>query len=359
MLDIDHIASQVKQNCNISDARYWGLYSPCGLLLRLRDLYKAEKGLRPWDKVRHEEIGEWIGERERLWMKIGSCDFQRIEVKGKKYRPFDVKGINSVLLKEGYLYGAGYGNLLKPSFMLSELSMESSSGRYKIYISGRELSRDLSTSPAMLQRDTIIARHDAMRFFLWGKFEEMTERKHDSILSHAFREYGLSKGKGMARNILSSEEFEELFERVTRDELEAYIHHELGEASQRRLLGKWWRSILLNLPYSRAELFMRAIKDILSDTCNAGMLTYIIKNKKTGSLAFYVALLSGYRKGIFPYIITAYDEFMNTGDWTLIERARVEGYKRVRYYIEILKEYFNNGRISREVIEDELMSKII
>jgi hypothetical protein len=46
MLDIETLASQVKFNCNISDAKYWGYYSPCGLLLRLRDLYTTEKEIK-------------------------------------------------------------------------------------------------------------------------------------------------------------------------------------------------------------------------------------------------------------------------------------------------------------------------
>jgi len=50
MTDIQSLACQIKHNCNISDARYWGMYSLCGLLLRLRELYKVEKGIRPWGK---------------------------------------------------------------------------------------------------------------------------------------------------------------------------------------------------------------------------------------------------------------------------------------------------------------------
>jgi hypothetical protein len=38
MIDIESFTSQVKRNCNISDAKYRGYYSLCGLLLRLRDL---------------------------------------------------------------------------------------------------------------------------------------------------------------------------------------------------------------------------------------------------------------------------------------------------------------------------------
>jgi hypothetical protein len=66
MLNIASITSQVKHNCNISDAKHWGNYSPCGLLLRMRDLYKIENGLKPWEEISHKTIGAWIDERERL-----------------------------------------------------------------------------------------------------------------------------------------------------------------------------------------------------------------------------------------------------------------------------------------------------
>ncbi len=66
MPDIDSIATQVKHNCNISDALYWGYYSSCGLLLRLRDLYKIEYAMKPWEGIRHEKIGSWIEDKEDM-----------------------------------------------------------------------------------------------------------------------------------------------------------------------------------------------------------------------------------------------------------------------------------------------------
>ncbi|GAB4545424.1 MAG: hypothetical protein Fur0020_14490 [Thermodesulfovibrionia bacterium] len=348
MLDINDIASQVKYNCNISDARYWGFYSPCGLLMRMRDLYRSENSLKPWDKIKKEDVSEWIGERERLWSRFEPLDLSNIKIMGKGYKPFDVKGINSRLLEEGYLYAAGYGSLLKPFFMLSEVNSVSRYGRYKVYITGRELARDLSTSPAMLQGDTIIARREAMGFFLWGKFEEVGQRGGDSILSHAFREFGLLRDE-------PSHDIEEGFERLIQDEIETYIHHELGEASQRMVLGRWWKELLMSLPYSRAELFIRAVKDILSDTCDKGMLKHIIKNKKRASLILYIALLSGYRRSIFPEIITAYNEFRQRDDWSIIEDARIKGYKKMRGYISIIREMANRGETSVRDIEGKLL----
>ena len=63
VLELDAIISQVLRNCSISDSRHAGLYSVCGLALRLRDLYKWEKRLDPWVEEDSSKILEWIGEK--------------------------------------------------------------------------------------------------------------------------------------------------------------------------------------------------------------------------------------------------------------------------------------------------------
>ena len=60
-----------------------------------------------------------------------------ISIHEKTYSPFSIKGINTVLNKEGFIYAAGYGNRMKPAFMLARLSEEYSIGRYRVYIAGR------------------------------------------------------------------------------------------------------------------------------------------------------------------------------------------------------------------------------
>ena len=65
---LETVVNQVVHNCNISDARYAGYYSVCGLALRLRDLYKWEKGLDPWVEDEPSKVLEWIGEREDLFV---------------------------------------------------------------------------------------------------------------------------------------------------------------------------------------------------------------------------------------------------------------------------------------------------
>jgi hypothetical protein len=352
MLDIHSIVSQVKHNCNISDAKYWGFYSLCGLLLRFRDLYKTEHNLKPWDEVTHDRIVKWIDRREKLWEKLSSLDFQTIQINNSGYNPFDVKGINARLLKKGFLYGAGYGNHLKPTFIFAKIAKKHKTGRYNIFFTGKEFARDLSTSPAMLQGNTIIARQETMKLFLMNKFVEMQSYKHDTALSCAFSEYGISKNITVK---FPARDFKRRFSSTARKELSTYIYHEIGEASQRKIMGKWWKELIFKKPYNRTELLLRGLKDILADTCKQGMLAHIIEQKKAGSLCFYIAFLGGFRKIMFHNIVTAYDEFLKSRNWDLIERARRDGYKKAKESIKILKEITFIKKCSHDEIERKLL----
>ena len=93
----------------------------CGFLLRLRELYKSKKCIRPWDNIQQEEIGEWISDRENLWKELEDKDFGDITVNGNVYGPFEVEKINAELEKKGLVYGAGFGVHMKPSFFLADL----------------------------------------------------------------------------------------------------------------------------------------------------------------------------------------------------------------------------------------------
>ena len=356
MLDINSITSQVKHNCNISDAQFWGLYSPCGLLLRMRDLYRAEHNLSSGDSVDHKKVGTWIDKREGLWEDAEQKEFTNISINGKSFSPFAINGINKILIKKGYIYAAGYGNMMKPAFMLARLSREYSIGRYRVYIAGHELARDLAITPAMTRGHTIIAREEVMQYFFRDRYEDMIAKKCCSALSRAFDEYGISKD--MDKKV-PGKRFEKLFLDMVKKETAASVYHEVGEISQRRILGKWWKELIIDFPYSRAELFLRNLKDALADTCNSGMLSHIIENRKTGSLHFYIALLKGFRKNIMPDIVPAYNEFISTGSWETIEHARKSGYKNAKQIALQLKDLHIKGLATPENIEKQLMTKVI
>jgi hypothetical protein len=348
MIDVESLSLQVKHNCNISDARFWGDYSPCGLLLRMRDLYRIEHNMRPWDAVENRLIMQWIDEREQLWHEIEDADFHDITVDGKTHSPFDIENINALLSGFGYMYSAGYGNRLKPVFMLAELAGTRSVGDFNIFISGREIARDLSIAPAMTRGRMIFVRQETMGLFFWDKFQEMKAVKGRNTLHLAFREYGIT---GDEEHAIPSENLKNSFIAMINEEISTYIHHELGEVSQRKKFGTWWKDLLVKIPHSRAEFFLRSVKDVLADTCPSGMLAHIINHKKAGSLGFYISLLGGFRKMVFPGIAPAYEEFSKTGNWGLIEKARAEGYEMAENHSKELKRMYENGTLTQELIE--------
>ena len=69
-IDIGAFAAQVARNCLVADSRRWGYFSLCGLLLRLRELYKREAGLEPWARVETAAVLPWVGEREASWAQL-------------------------------------------------------------------------------------------------------------------------------------------------------------------------------------------------------------------------------------------------------------------------------------------------
>jgi hypothetical protein len=357
MIDIQKVSSQIKTNCNISDAKYWGSYSLCGLLLRLRELYRVEKGLKPWERILQKDVSEWISERETLWRDIEGGDFEDIAVNGYVYSPFEVEKINAVLHKTGLLYGAGYGLYMKPIFFVTDIISHEKIDGFDVYISGNEYARDLSDYPAMLQGNVVIARLDLTRLLLWNRFEELKNKKTKCKLSFAFSQYGITQGNEI------NEEMYNGIARIARSEAETYIYHELGEAYEGRKLGEEWKAFLSNLPHSQAEVFARAVKDILSDTAEKGMLGYIIENRKAGSLGFYNVFLNGFRKIIFPEMAGAFREFTETGDWGVICKAGKSGYKNAAEYAERLLSIYQKHKTQPEQvsrhIEEEVLKEIM
>jgi len=92
------------------------------------------------------------------------------------------------------------------------------------------------------------------------------------------------------------------------------------------------------------------------------MLKYIIENRKEGSLGFYRVFLGGLRKIIFPEIIGAFQTFVRTGDWSVIEEARAEGYGRAEKYavrlLELYREKSNTPALI-ESIESQLLKDLL
>ena len=90
---MDRLTRQVLKNCEISDAQHAGLYSICGLALRLRDLYKWEKKLSPWIEKDSSEILDWIADKEQLWERLADKKYFELTIGDKRYDPFDTAEI--------------------------------------------------------------------------------------------------------------------------------------------------------------------------------------------------------------------------------------------------------------------------
>lgn len=319
-MDMENLKEQVKLNCIISDARFWGYYSICGLLMRLRELYRSEKSLMPWDKTPEEGISEWIGATEARWKRLEHENFRPIELGGASYDPFDVDGLNTLLNREGFVYGGGYGRFNKPTFFLATLEEKREVYDYLIYYSGRELCRDLSTSVAMLQGRCIFMRLEALKTLLWDKLHELQGRRFGGLLKEAFSSHGI-EGKE------SSEELNNKIDALCSEVSELFVLHETGEAFEDEHSDEWLEILQGNADRA-AEFYVRGVKDLLADTSEKGPLRYIIKGRKKSLLNFHVALLDGIRKEIFPEIMNAFQKFSDSGDWSLLEDARRIGYRR-------------------------------
>jgi uncharacterized protein DUF6866 len=317
---VDHsFVNDIKFNCDISDAKYWGFFSVCGLLMRYRDLYRSEKGIQPWAEIKRKDITEWITKKESRWPELEQEDFRDLAVGGKKYRPFDISEINHILSGQGLVYGAGYGMYMKPTFFLAELRTTREISGLTVHTSGKEYVRDLFTSAGMFQGGKIFLRLEPLTMLLMYKFSELNARRV-SALEDAFSHYGFRH-----RQIIDDtlgKRLEGMAERYA----DVLLCHEVAEAKEDT---PEWQDILSSLDGDRkAEHYLRAIKDLIADTSEHGPYKKIIDTEDRGALSLSIALMEGFRRVLYPEMRHAHEEFLGSGDWNLIEEARKGGYAR-------------------------------
>lgn len=355
-IDISQLRQQVQNNCDISDAKYGGIYSLCGLLLRLRDLYKWQVGLQPWQEPEPTDLLEWVDAREQQWERISQDDFQALTIGQESFEPFAVDAINGILRPLGYIYGAGYAAAMKPSFFLGELVDSRRTGELRIDMVDRELARDLFVSPAMRQGEQILARRSAMLFSIWDQILEMRPSVKEALL------YALTQHNLDALKLRSCpKELGPALYRVAEVELETWIYHEIGEAREDVFNGYLWHEIVSTYSNSPIELFARVIKDLLADTHEEGLLGHVIQMRKKSSLGFYIAFMRPFSKLMFPEAAEAFKLFQDHSNWEIISEARRQGYanaqRNARALVELHLESRKHGidwstsRIISELIE--------
>jgi Family of unknown function (DUF6866) N-terminal domain/Family of unknown function (DUF6866) C-terminal domain len=334
MLNIDDITRQVLQNCNISDAHHAGMFSICGLALRLRDLYKWEQELSPWEERDSSEVLEWIAGKENKWETYADTDFGEISLDGKKFSPFDTSSINALLEPHNFFYGAGYARSLKPTFFLAVIEEKSTIDETPIYILGRELARDLLTIPALSQNDCVLLRQESARLFLWDSIFYIKKSARPA-LKFALDSCGIKdqQPKALRRKLAA----------ILAAQKATYIYHEIGELKDTVFDRGLWREIIAAFPFSPAEYLARAVKDLLADTNDYGTLHHIVRERKTAALGFYAAFLDGLLKEFFPELPTALQEFTQTKDWRLIERAVSSGHRTAIKHAGLIMDLYREG----------------
>ncbi|MCX8034100.1 MAG: hypothetical protein N3A00_02130, partial [Thermodesulfovibrio sp.] len=167
----------VSYNCDVSDAKYWGYFSICTLLLRLRELFKVGKNLEPWDRIDNEEIIPWIDKKEKTWKELEEANLMPIQLNGKSFSPFNTDEINTIIVNDGFVYGAGYALFMKPSFFVGKIKNYEKIDGYDVYFIEKEFVRDLFSSPGMSIGKTVFIRITDIKFRLWEYLQSWLDKK--------------------------------------------------------------------------------------------------------------------------------------------------------------------------------------
>jgi hypothetical protein len=313
----------VRYNCNVSDARDNGIYSICTLVLKLRNLYKWENCMEPWQEPDSPVLLDWIAAKEDFWENMHDKPFMPLPVRSKTVDPFQLPEINAHLSSDGLVYGAGYGRSMKAVFFIAQILEDRVLEGCPVLILGKEEARELSSPFAMLQDGTIIIRKEPLRFFFWDQIQEINPSCRIAM-QQALARYDLISAGGS----LNREKLIDIFDAIVEQEIDIFVYHEIGESQKNQLDSETLKKIVGAFPATPLELLARAVKDILADTHAKGLLSHIIAREKKSSLGFYISFLDGMRKLLCPEISEASKSFWKNGDWSLVERARKESRKK-------------------------------
>ncbi|MHB8790537.1 MAG: Sfum_1244 family protein [Desulfobulbaceae bacterium] len=313
----EKVLETIRHNCDISDARDHGIYSICNLVLKLRNLYKWEHAIEPWQEPATPDLLDWIEAKENHWQTIVDEPYRSLVVNSREADPHDPAAVNALLTDPGLLYGAGYGRSLKSIFFLAEKLKEEEAAGCPVVILGRELATELASPFAMLQDGIILIRREPLRYFFWDHVQEIRASSKTS-LHHALDRYGILRD-----GRLDQARFRDRLDAIVDAEIPIFIYHEVGEMLQEALDSDTLRRIIAVFPDSIIEFAARAVKDVLADTHPEGMLGFIIREQRDASLGLYAGFLAGLRRELFPEIAPAFEQFLRDRDWQGIERARV------------------------------------
>ncbi len=344
MHNLGNLISTVQGNCHISDARYAGNYTMCIFLLKMREFYRWENDIALTEPLPRSEIGDWLVERENAWNEIEKNDYAPLVIDNQPINPFDAQTINNALLPQGIVYSSGYGLHQKPHFFLGTLESVEKRNDLTIYISSCEYARDLVAPPAMMLNDIVFIRQESLRRYLWERIEgwQFNKSNDQTPMGRALDQYGYRKN-----------DVDNVLDRMTRDETETVILHEVGEAMASEELGNEWENMLATFPSSKVEFITRSARDLLADCTST--LPDLIATKNEASLHFYFANLTGMRKHLYPELYTAYEHWMDGKNLEVVNEAVKRGQE---YWLDqcqtVLKLFKQRGDKASDLIVKHL-----
>jgi hypothetical protein len=335
MSALDNLIRQVRRNCDISDARHGGIFSVCGLALRLRDLFKWEQGLAPWEEGDPAAVLDWIGAREAYWETLAGSELEPICLNGRRLDPFDTDAVNRLLAPQRLYYGAGYARGLKPTFFLAAIESEQDIEGCRVYGLGRELARDLLTLPALSQGDSVVLRRASAAGFLWDQITYMAP-SGQRALAAALAACGIRDRR--------PSELRRQWDGLLQVQEMIHLRHELGEIKDREFRRELWQEIIAAFPLTRTELLARHVKDLLADTHPLGPLCHICRSRSAAGLSLYAALADRLARNLFAELTPALDAFWRTADWAGVERAVDAGRAAARGYAALITSTYGNAK---------------
>lgn len=298
--EFPRLVQSVQRNCDIADARHARETTLCNYLLEMREFYRWEHEVPLARPLPRQDVGSWISQREAFWDGLQTDELQPLCVGEHSYHAFEVASINAALVPQGLVYGGGYGRFGKPHFFLAQLERCEQRQGLTLFVSGCEYARDLTAPPATLLDGAVFLRRDALRRWLWDKIEIWGVRKAEGALKAALESYGFAA------------DAEQAVERMSEQEAETLILHELGEAMAEPLLGPAWRDLIASFTGRRAEILARAVRDNLADCLST--LPQLVERGAAGSIHFYFANFEGTRSRLFPLLAQAYRAWLDSGN---------------------------------------------
>jgi hypothetical protein len=314
VFNLGAIVNAVQANCHISDAQYAGDLTMCAFLLKMRELYRWENELAFTQEMPKAAIGDWMNEREKLWEGIETAPYVPLPLPTGDTDPFEVAAINRALAPAGYIYSGGYGRACKPHFFLANLLREEERHGFRVYVSDCEYARDLDAPPGMMLEDSIFVRTEALRRWLWERYEEWQWNQRNEAMGRALASYDFA---GDAPQALAA---------MTEVETESVILHEIGEARVGAEWGEPWSRMLVDVMRSRGEIMARAVRDLYADCLST--LPGLVERNEPAAIHFFFANFLGMRRKLFPELAEAYQYWLENRDLAPLHQAAESGRSR-------------------------------